>query len=183
MNNSYAKKELLLHILKETTPEGVLIYCNYYNTVEALDYVLASAHIPYREISGRTTDKQCRDYMEWFNSDPRNKVMLLTGAGAQSINLQSTNNFIFYELPYTPAVYTQAIGRVIRIGSKYNKFNVYSLMAKDTIEEYKYEYLASNEETIRFVQGNPNYIPSGDLKNPNTELLRKMRKEMLWDKA
>ena len=183
LNNSYSKKDLLLHILKETTPNGVLIYCNYYNTVEALDYVLTSAHIPYREISGRTTDKQCKENMDWFNSDPKNKVMLLTGAGAQSINLQSTNNFIFYELPYTPAVYTQAIGRVIRIGSKYDEFNIYSLMAKDTIEEYKYEYLASNEETIRYVQGNPNYIPSGDLKNPNTELLRKMRKEMLWDKA
>lgn len=182
LNNSYHKKECLLHTLKETTNNGVLVYGFYYNTVEVLDYVLSTARIPHKEISGHTTDKQCKQAMEWFNENPNDKAIILTSAGAQSINLQSTNNFIFYDLPYTSGQFIQAIGRIIRLGSKYEEFNIYIILSKDTLDEYKYNYLGSNQETLQYIQGNPNLF-SADLKNPNSEILKQLRKQMLWNKS
>ena len=182
LNNSFAKKDCLLQVLKETVGNGVLIYGAYYNTVDVIQYVLSNAFVPFMEISGQTTDKQCEKAMKWFNNDPENKAVILTAAGSQSINLQSTNNFIFYDLPYTAGQFLQAIGRIIRLGSKYDEFNIYILMAKDTLDEYKYDYLGSNGETLRYIQGNPNLF-SGDIKNPNTEIFKKLRKQMLWDKG
>lgn len=182
LNNSFAKKEALLKALSKTIENGALIYGAYYNTVDAIRYVLSSVNIPFKEITGTTSDKQCKNTMDWFNSNPEGKVIILTAAGSQSINLQSTNNFIFYDLPWTSGAYIQAIGRIIRIGSKYKEFNVYIITSKDTLDQYKYEYLGSNQETLRYIQGNPNMFAS-EVKNPNTEILRKLRKQMLWDKA
>lgn len=182
LDNSYAKKEALLKVLMKTINNGALVYCSYYNTVDAIEYLLSSVNIPFKEISGTTSDKKCAEVMDWFNSDPEGKVVILTAAGSQSINLQSTDNFIFYDLPWTAGAYIQAIGRIIRIGSKYDEFNVYIVLAKDTLDEYKYEYLGSNEETLRYIQGNPNMF-SSEIKNPNSEILKKLRKSMLWDKA
>ena len=182
LNNSFAKRDCLLRTLKDTIGNGVLIYGAYYNTVDVIQYVLSNAYVPFKEISGQTTDKQCEQAMKWFNNDPENKAVILTAAGSQSINLQSTNNFIFYDLPYTAGQFLQAIGRIIRLGSKYDEFNIYILMAKDTLDEYKYDYLGSNGETLRYIQGNPNLF-SGDIKNPNTEIFKKLRKQMLWDKG
>lgn len=183
LNNSYAKQQCLLQVLRDTISKGVLIYCNYYNTVDVINQVLTNAFIPYKEISGRTSDKECKKIMEWFNEDPKNKVVILTAAGAQSINLQSTDSMIFYDLPYTSSGYIQAIGRMIRIGSKYNKFHIYTIMSKDTLDEYKYEYLTSNTEMIRYIQGNPNFFSEEPIKSLNTEIMKKLRKEMLWDKG
>ena len=182
LDNSYAKKEALLKVLMKTINNGALVYCSYYNTVDAIEYLLSSVNIPFKEISGTTSDKKCAEVMDWFNSDPKGKGVILTTAGSQSINLQSTDNFIFYDLPWTAGAYIQAIGRIIRIGSKYDEFNVYIVLAKDTLDEYKYEYLGSNEETLRYIQGNPNMF-SSEIKNPNSEILKKLRKSMLWDKA
>ena len=182
LNNSQSKKDALLRTLAKTINNGVLIYGSYYNTVDALRYLLSSLNISYDEISGATSDKKCKEVMDWFNFNPEGKVVILTAAGSQSINLQSTNNFIFYDLPWTPGEYIQAIGRIIRIGSKYTKFNIHIILAKDTLDEYKYEYLGSNEETLRYIQGNPNMF-SSEIKNPNSEILKKLRKSMLWDKA
>lgn len=182
LNNCYAKKECLLHTLKEAVPNGTLIYGNYYNTVGVIEYVLMNAFIPNKEISGRTTESQCKKVMKWFNDSPENKAVVLTSAGSQSINLQSTNNFIFYDLPYTIGQWLQAIGRIIRLGSKYDEFNIYFILAKDTLDEYKFNYIGSNNETVRYIQGNPNLFDS-EIKNPNTELLKQLRKKTLWDKA
>lgn len=182
LNNSYAKKECLLQALKETISKGVLIYCNYYNTVDAVEYVLSNAHIPYKEISGKTSDKDCKKIMEWFNESPENKVVILTSAGAQSINLQSTDSMIFYDLPYTCGGLQQALGRIIRLGSKYDKFYMYVIVSENTIDEYKYEYLTSSIEMIRYIQGNPNFFSDEPTKSPNTEIMKKMRNTMLWNK-
>lgn len=182
LNNSRAKQDCLLEVLKETIDKGVLIYCSYYNTVDIVKNILIKHHIPYKEISGRTSDTQCKNSMDWFNGNPKGKAVILTEAGAQSINLQSTDSIIYYDIPTIPKTFIQSFGRISRIGSKYSEFNCYIIMSEGTVDEYRYEYLGSNHETIQFIQGNPNFLPSGELKSFNTTLLKRLRDKFLWNK-
>lgn len=179
LNNSEEKKQALMNTLKDTLSHGVLIYASYYETVDAIKEVLDKCRIGYQEITGKSTDRQCEKVMDWFNSNPENKVVILTAAGSQSINLQATDNFIFYDIPFTASGLIQALGRICRVGSKYNRFNCYIIYSKDTLDEYKYLYLSSNQEVLSYLQGN-NTLYVTDLKGRNTQVLRMLRKQKVW---
>lgn len=180
LDNSDEKKEALLQTLKTTLAHGVLIYASYYETVDAVKEILDKCRINYQEITGKSSDAQTKKTMDWFNSSPENKVVILTSAGSQSINLQATDNFIFYDLPFTAGQYCQAIGRIIRLQTKYSKFNIYTLYSEDTLDEYKYLYLSSNRETLDYLQGN-NSLYVTNIKSRNTDLLRRLRKKKVWN--
>ena len=120
--------------------------------------------------------------MEWFNSKPENKAMILTAAGSQSVNLQSTNNMIAYNLPYTPGGFLQLLGRMIRLGSKYDEFFVYIPIVNDTSDVYKYEYLSSSQEILAYIQGNHSLF-EGTVESCNSFVLKELRKSLMWDKG
>ena len=64
-------------------------------------------------------------------------VTLITSAGTESVNLQRANNLIFYEIPFPLRQFIQACGRITRMDSNYDKFQVYILEAEGTIDTYK----------------------------------------------
>lgn len=182
LDNSPEKKAILLHTLKDTISRGVLVYGSYYNTVDLLSDFFKKYKISYKEITGKTTARATEKNMKWFNSSPENKAMILTAAGSQSVNLQSTNNMIVYNLPFTPGAFLQLLGRMIRLGSKYDEFFVYLPMVKDTSDIYKYEYLSSSQELVAYLQGNTGLF-KGSVASCNTYVLRKLRKHYMWNKS
>ena len=181
LDNSQGKKNMLDILIDQTVQVGVLVYCHYYNTLDVVKSVLDKKGVDFRVIDGTTSDRNLEKHMKWFNSNPMNKVVILSSAGAQSLNLQSTNNMIFYNLPYTAGGFLQAIGRMIRLGSKYTSFNVYFPMVKDTLDTYKYTYVGSNAELLAYLQGNENLF-QGECETFDSYFLREMRKLNLWSK-
>lgn len=182
LDNSDEKKDLLTKIMQKCIDRGVLVYGGYYNTVDVFKELFEKYRIPYKEITGRTTERQTEKNMEWFNSKPENKAMILTAAGSQSVNLQSTNNMIAYNLPYTPGGFLQLLGRMIRLGSKYDEFFVYIPIVNDTSDVYKYEYLSSSQEILAYIQGNHSLF-EGTVESCNSFVLKELRKSLMWDKG
>eukprot|EP00814_Leptocylindrus_danicus_P022439 CAMPEP_0116044192 /NCGR_PEP_ID=MMETSP0321-20121206/26858_1 /TAXON_ID=163516 /ORGANISM="Leptocylindrus danicus var. danicus, Strain B650" /LENGTH=157 /DNA_ID=CAMNT_0003525251 /DNA_START=505 /DNA_END=978 /DNA_ORIENTATION=+ len=70
-----------------------------------------------------------------FQNDPPTTVFLLSmRAGAVGINLTQANRVFFMEPALNPALVTQAVGRVHRIGQT-RQVQIVRLVMKDSIEE------------------------------------------------
>ena len=78
-------------------------------------------------------------------NNPEYKVMVgTTGAMGVSVTLTAATNVIFFDDCWTPADKEQACDRCYRIGTT-KSVNVYTLLAKNTIDEYVYKILEDGE--------------------------------------
>lgn len=179
VNASEEKQELLLRSLVNTIRDGVIIYCSYHHTVEIVEKLLNKHKIQYKVISGKIGAKKRKEFKEWFIDDTKNKVMIITAAGSQSLNLQATNNFIFYDIPFSIGAYAQAMGRIVRIFSEHTEFNIYYIVVKESIDQYKYDYVSANRDLLSKIYNNEG-VHKGALPSFNTEILKKLRKKLLW---
>ena len=75
--------------------------------------------------------------------------MLLTTAGKKAINLQVGGVLIFYDQPLAWGDSYQLIGRVRRLGSKFDHNVVIRLMCRDTADEWVYEILSQEDDLVR----------------------------------
>lgn len=64
---------------------------------------------------------------------PRDIVLVQYQAGSMGLNLQAVSVFVALSLPYSYSVYSQALGRIRRIGQKHTMF-FYTLLSEGTIE-------------------------------------------------
>ena len=86
-------------------------------------------------ITGETQDSERPKLITQFQNDPSYKIMIGTiGALGTGVTLTSANNVIFFDHPWSMAIYEQAVDRCHRIGQK-NSITVYNLITKDTIDE------------------------------------------------
>ena len=85
-----------------------------------------------------------------FQEDESCKVIFCTeSASREGWTGTSANNVIFTSKPWSPAYVSQCIGRVWRFGAqKHNSINVYSLIARDTVDERIEKLLEEKQFTI-----------------------------------
>lgn len=76
-------------------------------------------------ITGDEDGEQRRAGQEAFQETEDTRIIFLTKAGVEAINLQNARIMIFYDLPWSAGDYLQALGRMIRIGSPHE--SVYSI--------------------------------------------------------
>lgn len=159
---------------------GVLVFCSYYDSLDVVSQTLTEMGVPHDTISGEVTKpSERRRIMDAFNADPRGKALLLTLAGGQSLNLQSTNRLIFYDVPFGAGAYIQVLGRVARYYSKHKTFYITFVALRETIDHYKLEYVEQNQEAIKAVLGNEMGVQT-QLPKFNSYLLDKLRKQLMW---
>lgn len=71
-----------------------------------------------------------------FTAEPPTvRVLVLTDAGNEGLNLQAANVLVNYDLPWNPMVLEQRIGRVQRLGSRHGSVVIFNLTVKGTVEE------------------------------------------------
>lgn len=182
--NKLTEKELLLiKTIEEVIEreEAALIYFSYLETLERIKYILKKIkgkfNIPtVHEISGNIN--QAKRKMVEAGIKPRD-VVLITSAGTESINLQKANNIVFYETPFPLREFIQACGRIARTNSTYEKFNVYVLEAKGTIDTYKKNRIIANSTAIKAVLGSSNILPA-EILHINLADKNAMKDEYLW---
>ena len=76
----------------------------------------ADVAIFHRGLSPRDQDRQ----VAWFRDVDGPQVMVSTEAGGEGRNFQFCHHVVLYDLPWRPATIEQRIGRVDRVGQKYN---------------------------------------------------------------
>jgi len=90
---------------------------------------------PTLRITGDENDKVREQNKTLFRTDPRYKIMFLTMAGSEAINLQAAPNMIFMDPPITYGDLIQLIGRINRSGSVHTHNFLYFMLAQNTIDE------------------------------------------------
>jgi superfamily II DNA or RNA helicase len=123
--------------LKERNPQTwrIVIFTVRIETQEMIGEELAKKGIAVGFIRGSSHDANTKNIAAYRVEPPRINVIVSTEAGAEGINLQAGNVLVNYDLPWNPMIIEQRIGRVQRLGSKFNQVVITNLVGADTVEE------------------------------------------------
>jgi SNF2 family DNA or RNA helicase len=80
-------------------------------------------------------------------------VLLCTESASEGLNLQTCGVLINYDMPWNPMRVEQRIGRIDRIGQKYDTVWVSNYFYRDTIEDLIYQRLADRIDWFEVVVG------------------------------
>ena len=197
---SEEKRNLLLDILKNgKCPDdpnesllhrGVLVYVSFLDVIDQLDKDLTKAGIKHHIITGKTKAEKRGEVSKNFKKNPENSVVIISPACSESLNLNGTNILIMYSVGgsgvSSPGKYSQLLGRICRgfnprfdIDGKNSKFFVIQCIVEETCDEYAGILLSSRKELEEEIL-HSDTIPLKEVKSYNNEILKKIRKDMLW---
>jgi superfamily II DNA or RNA helicase len=164
------KMQELLRVLDQRKLPGgrirqTVIFTRFADTlhdlVERLHQVDASMLIgTYSGKGGQYTDPRTRKLRGTEREEIKHRflrgeidVLICTDAAAEGLNLQSADLLINYDLPWNPMKVEQRIGRIDRIGQKYDQVYVLNLCYADSAEQIVYERLLNRLVQAGFVVG------------------------------
>lgn len=176
INEGHPKIEMLREILLEEHPdEKALIFSTWSGYIfPLLGEILDSWGVTYEVYSG--TDKQRQEAKDRFRNDPDIRVLLLSDAGSDSIDLPEASVVIHYNSAWKWATETQRENRANRVNSLHKFVNYYVLVMANSVEDRKRELIgqkhgyhkavfqgAINEEaqSARMTAEDLNYILTG----------------------
>lgn len=142
--------KLVDEIFANEKNKKLLVYTKHPATMRYITEKLKEKNIKVTEYFGGLTaaDKSKRILEFEFKT----QVLVSTDTGSEGINLQFCNNLINYDLPWNPMVVEQRIGRLDRIGQKFD-INVWSLATKDTMEEHIVDLIINKMCCIGLIMG------------------------------
>lgn len=75
--------------------------------------------------------------------DGKGEILLCTDAAAEGLNFQFCGSLINYDMPWNPMRVEQRIGRIDRLGQRYERIRIVNLHYRDTVETTVYLALSS----------------------------------------
>ena len=127
----------LLHILRTTTDEKVVLVSNYTSTLDLLATLLTSLSLPYLRLDGSISSSKRQDLVDDFNRSPAsvNFAFLLSAkAGGTGLNLIGASRLVLFDVDWNPATDLQAMARIHRDGQK-RKCVIYRFLMAGGIDE------------------------------------------------
>lgn len=128
-----SKEAALVELLtEEFDGEKVIVYTRFKSHLPRLQAILAKEGVKSVAISGDVTKASARKAAQDKFQDPDSKirVIFITDAGSESINLQMASAIVFFDSPWSWGRYIQILGRMIRIGSPHQSVLAIHLLAK-----------------------------------------------------
>lgn len=189
---SEEKRALLLDLVKNgkssdsnesLLEKGVLIYVEYLDVIAQLAEDFKKEGLDCYVIQGSTKEKDRGLISEEFKKNPESKVVIISQAAGESLNLNGTNEIILYDLPKGPGKFNQTIGRVARCFSKFEQegrsFYIHYVIVDDTLDIYKPILLSSKKQLEEDIL-HADTISLKELGSFDAMLLKEVRKEILW---
>lgn len=109
------KKRLLLHLLRNETPELALVFCRTKRTVSDVAAYLKDKGIDVREIHGDLAQGRRTRVMNRLR-DARVDVVVASDLAARGLDVEHISHIINYDLPDDIEVYVHRVGRTARAG-------------------------------------------------------------------
>ena len=163
--------------------KGVIIYIEYLDVIAQIAQDFKEEGIECYVIQGSTKEKDRGLISEEFKSNPESKVVLISQAAGESLNLNGTNEIILYDLPKGPGKFNQTIGRVARCFSKFEKenrsFYIHYVIVDNTLDVYKPILLSSKKQLEEDIL-HADTIDLKEIGSFDSMLLKELRKELLW---
>lgn len=189
---SEEKRNLLLDIVlngkssdsEETLLEkGVIVYIEYLDVIARVAEDFRNKGIECFVIQGSTKQKDRGLISEEFKKNPQSKVVLISQAAGESLNLNGTNEIILYDLPKSFGKFNQTIGRIARCFSKFEEegrsFYIHYVIVDETIDVYKPILLSSKKELEEQIL-HSDTIELKEVGSFDAMLLKEIRQELLW---
>lgn len=164
---------------KNIYEKGALVFTRLLDVAETLYNDIREAGMECYLITSKQNQKQREKIVEDFKKDSTNKIILISEAGGESVSLQKTNEIIMYNVPRGAGRWTQVLGRVARMFSKYEGFNVHFITVEDSIDEYGQILLSAKKELEEEILS-ADTIPLKGEKSFDQLMLKKIRQHLLW---
>ena len=176
------KRKMLIDVLNSPASDcdlkiyqkGALVFTRLLEVADQLKKDIEEAGFTCYMITSAQNQKQRAKVVEEFKADPTNKIIIISEAGGESVSLQKTNEIIMYNVPRGPGKWTQTLGRVARMFSKYEGFNVHFITVEDSIDEYSQILLSAKKELEEEILS-ADTIPLKGEKSFNQMVLKKVR--------
>jgi len=151
------KLDALLSMLTEggdLHDEKVIIFTRFKEMVNVAKPYLEKEGIKCVRVTGDENEFQRREAMRAFQDyNNETRVIFITMAGGDAINLQSAKALVFYDSPWSAGDYLQIVGRMIRIGSENDTCYAVHLVCRDTIDERVGQVVRKKMKLIEQVLG------------------------------
>jgi len=178
-----SKEKLLVEAVEKVIGrnEACLIYVEYEDTYNRLNDVLSyrKDDIGYNNLYMITGRVPYAERVRIEKHMGKGDIVILTKAGCQSLNLQSANNVIIYDIPFSVGWFIQVVGRVARMDSEYEIQNIVLVEAKDTIDTYKRVLIQDHATLIKAVFGAETNLPD-NVSEIDRKFMQQLRNKLLW---
>lgn len=111
----------LMHNLRTTTSEKIILVSNYTATLDLLQTLLASLSYPYLRLDGSTPSSKRQELVDTFNRSPSSEYfafLLSAKSGGFGLNLIGASRLVLFDVDWNPATDLQAMARIHRDGQK-----------------------------------------------------------------
>ncbi|KAJ2084017.1 hypothetical protein H4R24_000366 [Coemansia sp. RSA 988] len=163
-----AKMRRVLSILKTiqkqpSQGEKSVIFSEHLNAMSLLSTYLSDHGFNSLTYHGNLHQSRRDKILEEFSSNPEVSVLIISKkAGAVGVNLTAANHIIIESLWWNPAIDSQAIDRVYRIGQT-KEVHVHLLIARDTVDEMLFDIQERKRRLINAVIGDQSIADSTKL--------------------
>jgi len=151
-----SKLDALIELVKEGdfADEKVIVFSRFRKMIDIICPALEKAGIGYARITGSETETQRKVGQDAFQTqDSDTRVMCITTAGTEAVNLQAAKAVVFFDSPWSGGDYIQSVGRMIRIGSIHDRCYAIHLIANGSVDERVMEVLHRKMKLIEAVIG------------------------------
>ena len=111
----------LLHTIRSTTSEKVVLVSNFTSTLDLLSTLLSSVGLDFLRLDGSTPSGKRQELVDTFNRTPASKCfafLLSAKAGGMGLNLIGASRLVLFDVDWNPSVDLQAMARIHRDGQK-----------------------------------------------------------------
>lgn len=140
-NNAASTKiralDQLLHTIRTTTTEKVVLVSNYTSTLDLLATLLTSLSYSYLRLDGSTPSSKRQDLVDNFNRSSAAACfafLLSAKSGGVGLNLIGASRLVLFDVDWNPATDLQAMARIHRDGQK-KKCVIYRFMMAGGMDE------------------------------------------------
>ena len=110
------KRELLVHLLKDTSIESALVFTRTKHGADKVMQVLMRAGIPTAAIHGNKSQTARQNALANLK-DKKIRVLVATDIAARGIDINELSHVFIYDIPTEPETYVHRIGRTGRAGA------------------------------------------------------------------
>ena len=145
------------------TRDSAILFTQYTDTMdylrESLLPVYGAGVACYSGRGGESWDgerwrvRRKEEIKDQFRSGDTIKLLLCTESASEGLNLQTCGVLINYDMPWNPMRVEQRIGRIDRIGQRYDEVRIHNYFFRDTVEAVVYERLSDRIDWFEHVVG------------------------------
>jgi superfamily II DNA or RNA helicase len=159
-----------------TLGEAVIIFADLHDTIDRLERVLLARGVLVHRLDATASASKRKRICEDFQPG---SVLLMTAVGRESLNLQQSHIIWIYDIPFSMGACVQLIGRIARVDSKFDVFEVHFPLMRGTIDEYKAKMFLHKTELFSKVLRGEATMPRSRTSVTKKQL-EYLRRTLLW---